>query len=174
MTSRRFRSLESVSRGFASFPTRPLLSRSLSFLPLVCHLYRQHGWLSTFTFYVFPRLYLYNMGSLVLLLRLLPYCRMLRVFAPTTRPILLATPGLSSLALATPRHVLLPLHPVSAWRLTGATNRFMGRSALGSLLWLLIDIFFGGSPSLHELIQLLMTNFHPSMVLLAPFVGLML
>ncbi|KAK7543042.1 hypothetical protein IWX50DRAFT_167713 [Phyllosticta citricarpa] len=51
MTSRRFRSLESVSRGFASFPTRPLLSRSLSFLPLVCHLYRQHGWLSTFTFY---------------------------------------------------------------------------------------------------------------------------
>ncbi|KAK7518414.1 uncharacterized protein IWZ02DRAFT_456536 [Phyllosticta citriasiana] len=63
---------------------------------------------------------------------------------------------------------------MSAWRLTGATNRFMGRYTLGSLLWLLIDIFFGGSPSLHELIQLLMANFHPSMVLLAPFVGLML
>ncbi|KAK8172964.1 hypothetical protein BKA80DRAFT_319615 [Phyllosticta citrichinensis] len=114
------------------------------------------------------------MGSLALLLRLLPYRRLLPFFASTTRPIMLATPGLSGYALAAQRNAFLPLHPVFLWRFSGATHRSLGRSTLGNLLWLLIDIVFDGSPSLHELPRFLMANVHPSMALLAPFVGLLL
>ncbi|KAK8207420.1 hypothetical protein IWZ00DRAFT_513056 [Phyllosticta capitalensis] len=104
------------------------------------------------------------MALQVSLFRLLPYRRLLLIFAPTRRPILPACLGLSGLVTSQDAPLL---HPVAVWRFTGVFNRFWSHSLLG--WWSLLSSFDA------PLLRLQVAITPPSMVwLFAPCIPLLL